>query len=359
MERASFTQAIGDDPRSFRELLDATPDAMVLVDTAGSIVFANKAMSDISGLAPDRLAGISVEDLVPEELRGLHEKQRKAFNESPERRPLGSGRDLRLRRADGGLVTVDVALSPVVVHGERLVLASLREVRAPLEVESRRVEGEAQFLSMFEKSSLALVITDARHRISALNAAMERFLGHAESELVGRELPSYVHPDDLADVSSRMTRLVDGRISTFQAEVRFLARGGRERTGNLTAAAIFDETRPAAGSVHIIEDITTRRKLERRLEAQASQARETLSALSQRETEVLDLYVDGLSARQIGVRLFLSVRTVESHLASAYKKLAVNGKTDATSRFLRLRHIAATNPKALSHADLPRGRGTT
>lgn len=359
MDVSHLEKAIVDEPNSFRELFDATPDGILLVDSAGTIVFANQAMGEMCGVAPDQLAGASVESLVPDEQRELHAKQRAAFHERPKRRPLGLGLALRLKRAGGGeLLEVDIELCPVLIDGEQLVLASVRRMPEPGRRERRSAHGEGSFLSMFERSSLALVIADARHRISGVNAAMERFLGYREQDLLGTDFRSLVLPEDLADVSSRMTRLVDGRISTFQAEVRFLGSDGTERTGNLTASAIVDEMMPATGTVHIIEDITTRRKLERRLEALAAEARETLRLLTQRETEVLELCADGLSARQIAAKLFLSARTVESHLASAYKKLAVNGKTEATGRFLQLRHAAATDPNAPPPAGVV-GRATT
>jgi DNA-binding CsgD family transcriptional regulator len=45
--------------------------------------------------------------------------------------------------------------------------------------------------------------------------------------------------------------------------------------------------------------------------------------LTRREAEVADLAAGGFADREIAARLFVSVRTVESHLASAYRKLGV------------------------------------
>ncbi len=49
-------------------------------------------------------------------------------------------------------------------------------------------------------------------------------------------------------------------------------------------------------------------------------------ALTRRETEVAELAAGGLADREIAARLFVSVRTVESHLASAYRKLGVESR---------------------------------
>ena len=53
--------------------------------------------------------------------------------------------------------------------------------------------------------------------------------------------------------------------------------------------------------------------------------------LSRRQAEVADLAAGGLTDREIAARLVVSVRTVESHLASAYRALGVTSRTALTS----------------------------
>jgi DNA-binding NarL/FixJ family response regulator len=52
-------------------------------------------------------------------------------------------------------------------------------------------------------------------------------------------------------------------------------------------------------------------------------------SLTAREKELLPLLRQGLSNKQIAQSLYLSVRTVENHLASIYEKLGVSSRTEA------------------------------
>ena len=55
-------------------------------------------------------------------------------------------------------------------------------------------------------------------------------------------------------------------------------------------------------------------------------------SLTGREREVVRLAVQGYTAREIGERLFIGKRTVETHLANAYAKLGVPSKRDLIKR---------------------------
>lgn len=57
--------------------------------------------------------------------------------------------------------------------------------------------------------------------------------------------------------------------------------------------------------------------------------RSTIETLTEREREILDLLAQGLSSKMIAAQLYLSVRTVEGHLANIYSRLGVHSRTEA------------------------------
>ncbi len=83
----------------------------------------------------------------------------------------------------------------------------------------------------------------------------------------------------------------------------------------------------ARGDVVLAPELT--RALVSRLAGGRTQSSSHRLSLSPREREVLELVTQGLSNKEIGQRLFLSLRTVENHLAATYTKLGVRSRTEA------------------------------
>jgi DNA-binding CsgD family transcriptional regulator len=55
---------------------------------------------------------------------------------------------------------------------------------------------------------------------------------------------------------------------------------------------------------------------------------EGTAALTPRQRQVCDLAADGKGNRAIAQELFLSIKTVETHLAAGFRKLGVNSRAD-------------------------------
>lgn len=123
--------------RTFRELLEAAPDAMVIVDTAGTIVLANSQSDALFGYARAELVGQPVEVLLPERYREQHEGHRHAFAAQPRPRAMGAGLELYARRKDGLEFPVEVSLSPIRTADGPLISAAIRDITEHKAVEQR------------------------------------------------------------------------------------------------------------------------------------------------------------------------------------------------------------------------------
>jgi PAS domain S-box-containing protein len=190
----------------FQQLLDAAPDAVVVVDAHGRIVFANGQTGLLFGYPPGSLLGKLVEVLVPESSRTGHVQQREQYAAAP--RPMGSGLELRGRRRDGTEFPIEISLSPVDTAEGKLVSASIRDVsaRKQAEEELRTARALAEAASSAKSEFLASMSHELRTPLNAV-------LGFAQ--LLQRDRKNPLSPRQLARVDhvlrggEHLLRLID------------------------------------------------------------------------------------------------------------------------------------------------------
>jgi protein-histidine pros-kinase len=130
--------------RLFRGLLEAAPDAMVIVDHEARIVLVNAQVEEKFGYQRAELIGQSVEVLVPERFAGHHVAYRSGYVREPRTRPMGLAGDLFARRKDGSEFPVEISLAPLETEEGLLVSAAVRDIseRRQMQEEADRVKEE-------------------------------------------------------------------------------------------------------------------------------------------------------------------------------------------------------------------------
>ncbi len=111
-------------------VLDASPDAVLAVDSRGRIVYANVKVHQLFGWSSEDLRGQPIERLVPSQLSGRHAAKRVAYKRHPIARPMGSGREFAGRRRDGTEFPAEISLAPVRSHRGTVVFATVIDITA-------------------------------------------------------------------------------------------------------------------------------------------------------------------------------------------------------------------------------------
>jgi protein-histidine pros-kinase len=112
--------------RQLAAVLDAAPDAMIVVDSEQRITLINRRTEQLFGYARDELVGLSLEVLIPERLREAHREHVRRYIGDPTPRSMGGGRALSGRHRDGGEIAVRISLSPVVTDDGLMVCCAIR-----------------------------------------------------------------------------------------------------------------------------------------------------------------------------------------------------------------------------------------
>ena len=112
----------------FRQLLEAAPDAIVIVDRDGCIVLLNRMAETMFGYGRSELVGKAVEVLLPSAFRDSHHQHRQAYFSDAHTRPMGSGLELRAQHKSGREIPVEISLSPLQSENGQLVTAVVRDI---------------------------------------------------------------------------------------------------------------------------------------------------------------------------------------------------------------------------------------
>jgi PAS domain S-box-containing protein len=209
-------------PQLFRALLEAAPDAMVIVDAHGLIVLVNAQAERMFGYARQELLGKPVEVLVPGRLRELHAKHRIDYGVSAHPRPMGAGLELHGVRNDGTEFPVEISLSPLETDNGPLIASAIRDItdRKLAEAERARLvreRGAHEEASRIKDEFIATLSHELRTPLNAI-LGWTRLLRESEMpadtvekalDTIERNCRAQVQlVDDLLDVS----RILSGKL---------------------------------------------------------------------------------------------------------------------------------------------------
>jgi PAS domain S-box-containing protein len=267
------------DPELARAILDVCPAGIVAVDQGGKIMLASAECERMFGFERDQLAGRQVETLVPISLRDAHPARRAEYMLDPRQRLMGSGRDLRARRADGTEFPVEIGLNPFPTRNGLWVVATIVDISArQLGLQALR-ESEERFRALMDGvQDYAIFMLDPTGCVMSWNAGAERIVGFDSREILGQHYMVVFPEPDRASGRPAADLMRARWFGKLEEESWRLRKDGSRFLASCTVNTLYDKCGEPRGFAVVVRDVTAQHELEEQLrQAQKMQAVGTLA----------------------------------------------------------------------------------
>ena len=259
---------LGDAPEwadaNCRAVLEAAPDAMLVVNRTGEIVAANQEATKLWGYSREHLIGSVVESLLPARLRDRHRQHRENFFANPEMQTM-QVIEIFAVRSDASEIPVDVSLRRLTIGTETFAISAVRDTTARVRAEELRRsetilrESEEHFRLVADSAPVLIWMSRADKLCIYFNKPWLEFTGRSLEQELGNGWAEGVHPEDLQRCLDTYTQSFDRR-EKFRMEYRLRRHDGEYRWMLDIGVPRLNSDGSFAGYIGIGVDVTERKR---------------------------------------------------------------------------------------------------
>ncbi len=241
----------------YEELWRNSEDMMVVTDTNGGILDANKKFLEFLGL--DEVKGLKITDFIEKEYVSVILTKLRRITVAV---GLTDIVEVPLISTEGRKMWVEVLLQPITLKGKvRAIHWIARDITTRKEAERKLRESEEMFRMLAERAPVGMFLTQ-RGSIKYLNLRCAEMLGYKPEELINRQLLDFIHPEDRELIDRSLKLVEEGWIESFRYSVKVVRKGGEDRTFEIYGS-FYKEGSAVLG---MMIDLTEKLEMEKRLQ---------------------------------------------------------------------------------------------
>ncbi len=243
--------------------LDISPDALVIINQAGTIVMVNRQTEAVFGYTRSELLGQQLELLLPQRFHEVRTTHREHYFSAPRTRPMGVGLHLVGRRKDGTEFPVEISLNPMLLDEVLHVIGAVRDMTEQRVAERERLQ-QLQYIrlqtELINLAHDAILVRDPISRVISWNRGAEELYGWTAQEALGRVTHSLLKtrfPISRTEIDAHLER--EGQ---WEGELTRTRRDGSSVIVESHQMLFRDDEGQPTAILEINRDITERRRLE-------------------------------------------------------------------------------------------------
>jgi PAS domain S-box-containing protein len=263
----------------YRGLLEAAPDAMVVADAQGRIIFINAETERLFGYPRNELLGQQVEILVPGQFREMHPQHRQGYTAHLRLRPMRDGLELRGLRKDNTEFPAEISLSPLESSEGILVTAAIRDISQRKQAEETLRQSEERLTLLVQGvKDYSILMLDPDGRVTTWNKGAELITGYRDQEIIGAHFSKFYIPEAVERDKPSEDLKIAVEQGCFEGEGWRVRKDGSQFWANVVITALRGKNGQLRGFSKITRDITARKEAEEALRTSEETVRMTVEA---------------------------------------------------------------------------------
>ena len=279
--------------RHFRLAVEAAPNGMIMVDSAGRIAMLNSQVERMFGYARSELLGQPVDILVPPRFRAVHSTMLATFLADPAPRQMGAGRDLFGLRKDGSEFPVEIGINPIETEDGTMVLSSIVDISERIKAAAELRQSEERFRIMADTAPVMVWMSGTDKLCTWFNKPWLDFVGRSIEEELGEGWAENVHSEDYDQCLETYVTAFNAR-QPFSMEYRLRRHDGEYRWVLDNGVPIYGAPGEFAGYIGSCIDITERKAAEMALRESEHQARSLAAIVASSDDAIVSTTLDGI-----------------------------------------------------------------
>jgi len=270
-ERKGMEAALRESEEKHRTLVEQSLQGLVVLQDF-RIVFANTAITEITGLTVEELISLS-----PDQVRSqIHpEDQALVWNRFRDRvagRSVLPRYDFRIVRKDGTVRWLEMFSSRINYRGKPAIQAAIVDITEHKRAEEKLQESEKKYRTLIETAQEGIGILDPDENITFVNQAFADLLGYQKEELLSLNLSQISDKGQFAKFRKETEKRRQGESSRYEAKL--YTKTGETKHFSLSVSPLFDDKGTFTGSMGLAADITVHKEAEENLRKAKEEAEE-------------------------------------------------------------------------------------